>query len=270
MLIPLSLAIRGIVEKEKTHAVFDGNRVFRVGRLTELKGASEIYIDALFPQIYDEVLELLRRGVRVYLLKDTTKLKKLRVENNMRKSDENDAVLLARISSEVFRPLTTEELEIKARMRLLINKYERIVRWKKTLKKLVKDGFDYNFRESIRLMEADGKMLSEEIVRQVTSFPIYGEVYRRTCEILRVRRSVDLAILTLELPLYWPLQGLKGLLGLKPNKTEGLYSRRLRRHIIAFAVNLYMNVKKGMDASDEVIKIVNSLPKEKKQHLDWN
>ena len=46
---------------------------------------------------------MLMRGVKVYLLKDTTKLKKLRMENNMKKSDENDAMLLSRIP--IYLPL---------------------------------------------------------------------------------------------------------------------------------------------------------------------
>jgi len=37
--------------KHKTHAVFDGSKVFRVKKLTELEDASEIYIDALFPEL---------------------------------------------------------------------------------------------------------------------------------------------------------------------------------------------------------------------------
>jgi hypothetical protein len=69
----------------KTHVIFDGNRVFKVKKLTELEDASEIFIDALFSELYDKVLELLRRGTRVYLLKDLVKLKKLRMENNLKK-----------------------------------------------------------------------------------------------------------------------------------------------------------------------------------------
>jgi len=76
--------------RKKIHAVFDGGRVFRVGRLSELEDASEVFIDALFPELYDEILESLRRGVKVYLLKDTTKLKKLRIENNLKKTDNED------------------------------------------------------------------------------------------------------------------------------------------------------------------------------------
>jgi len=37
----------------------------------------------------------LRRGVRVYLLKDVRKL--MRMENNLKKNDENNAMLLSRI-----------------------------------------------------------------------------------------------------------------------------------------------------------------------------
>jgi predicted peroxiredoxin len=56
--------------------------------LTEMEDANEIYIDAPFPELYDEVFELLRRGIKMYVLKDSAKLKKLRMENNMKKSDE--------------------------------------------------------------------------------------------------------------------------------------------------------------------------------------
>jgi hypothetical protein len=95
---------------------------------------------------------------------------------------------------EKFRPLIIEELEFKMRMRPLIKKYERIMWWKKTLKRLIKSGFDYNFKESIRLMEADGRRVSGEIIKRVVSLPIYGEVYRKACDILGVRRSTELAI----------------------------------------------------------------------------
>lgn len=46
-----------------------------------------MFIDTLFPAIYDEILELLRKGSKVYYLKDVIMLKKLRKENNLRKMD---------------------------------------------------------------------------------------------------------------------------------------------------------------------------------------
>jgi len=86
----------------------------------------------------------------------------------------------------------------------------------KTLKILIKRGFNYNFEESLRLMDVDGRRMAREVVRQAMALPIYGKVYRRACRILRIKRSAELAILAVELPLYLPLADLKGLLGLIP------------------------------------------------------
>ena len=61
------------------------------------------------------------------------------------------------------------------------------------LKEAGKAGLDCNFREVVRLMNADRQKISEEVIRQVTSLPIHGEVYRRACEILGVKRSAELA-----------------------------------------------------------------------------
>jgi len=249
--------------KEKTHVVFDGRKMFRVRRLTELEDAAGIYIDALFPELYDEILELLRRGVRVYLLKDVRKLKKLRMENDLKKTDETDAMLLARIPIEKFRPLTIEELEFKMRTRPLIREYEKIVRWRKTLKKLISQGFNYNFEEAVRLMDLERQKISRKIVRQVVNLPLYGEVYRRACEILGVKKSAELAILVIELPLHLPLVRLRGLLGLIPGKNEGRYHHRLRNHTASFATMLYAHAKSRKGFSDEVMEVVNYLPKKK-------
>ena len=247
--------------REKIHAVFDGERVFRVKKLTELEDAGEIYIDALFPELYDEILELLRRGVKVYLLKNTTKLKKLRIENNLKKSDENDAMLLTRIPKEAFKLLTIEELELKMRMRPLIKEYEKITCWRRKLMTLIKNGFDYNFKESVRLMDAARMRISGKIISQITTLPIYGEVYKRSCGILNIKNSAELAILVIELPLHLPLVRLKGMLGLVPSRNKGRYNHRLRRHIARLATSLYKNVKKNIKFSDEIVEVSNHLPK---------
>jgi len=41
--------------KEKTHVAFEGDKIFRVGRLSGLEDAGEIYIDVVFPELYYEV-----------------------------------------------------------------------------------------------------------------------------------------------------------------------------------------------------------------------
>jgi hypothetical protein len=203
--------------KRKLHTVFDGEETFKVSRLTKLKNINEVFIDTLFPENYNEILELLKRGVKVYTLKDTRMLKKLRKENNLQKSDETDAQLLSMIPREGFRLLTVEELEFKMKMRPLINRYEKIVRWRATLKKLLSQGFDYGFKESIRLMQNDANHISREIIREVA----HNNIYREACRLLGVRDSVEVAILTVELPLHLHMRRLKGLLGFTPNKNEG-------------------------------------------------
>jgi hypothetical protein len=91
--------------KNKTHAVFDGSKVFRVKKLTELEDAGEVYVDVMFPQIYEELMGLIEKGVKVFLLRNTRILKRLREENGVKKSDEADAKLLSSIPRNYFRQL---------------------------------------------------------------------------------------------------------------------------------------------------------------------
>jgi len=93
-------------KKRKPHVVYDGKKIYKVNKLASVRNIDEVYIDSLFPEIYEEVLELLKKGVKVYLLKDTRMLKKLRLENNVKKSDENDSALLSKIPKDEFRALT--------------------------------------------------------------------------------------------------------------------------------------------------------------------
>jgi hypothetical protein len=81
-------------KRRKLHVVFDGERTFGIRKLTELKDASEVFIDTLNSKLYDEILELLKKDVKVFLLRGTKLIKRLREENGLRKSDEVDARLL--------------------------------------------------------------------------------------------------------------------------------------------------------------------------------
>jgi len=121
-------------KKRKPLVVFDGERVFEVNKLTKLKDVDEVFIDTLFQEIYEEVLELLKKSVRVYLLKDVSILKRLRMENNLKKSDENDAILLSKVSKDGFRALTIQEMVKRVELKPLINKYELLSKRIKTLK----------------------------------------------------------------------------------------------------------------------------------------
>jgi len=249
-------------KKRKPHVVFDGEKVFEVNKLTKLKDVDEVFIDTLFLDIYEEVLKLLKRGVKVYLLRDTKMLKKLRMENNMKKSDEVDAQLLSMVPKDGFRLLMVEELEFKIKLRPLINKYRRVTRWRATLKKLLSQGFDYNLKESIRLMKNDSYRISREIIKEVAD----NNIYREACRLLGLKDSVEVAILTVELPLHLPLNILKKVVGLTPNRNEGRFNHRIRGHLSQLATNIYLNAKRWKDkwrGPEEFKEIIDSLPQEK-------
>ena len=178
----------------------------------------------------------------------------------MKKSDENDTILLSRISRDCFRLLTLQEMEKKVELWPLINRYELLTKRIKTLKTWIKnDRYDYKLRDSIRLMEKDKKGVAKKIIEILSD----DAIYREACRMLNVKDSVELAILTIELPLHLPITRLKGLLGYTPDKNKGHYYHKLRRHITKFAVNLYMNTKRHVNVLDKVAEVVNSLSREK-------
>jgi hypothetical protein len=240
------------------HVVFDGEGFYEVDRLTKLKNAEEVYIDSLFPTIYPDILGLLKNRVKVFLLTNARILRKLRLENNLRKTHQNDAFILSWIPKEWFRELTIEEIEFKMKVRPVIRKYEWLVRWKKTLKILITKGFDYYFRESIKFIEEDLKETAREIISMVSNSR-YGEVYRRVCDTLRVKDSVEVAVLVMELPLHLGVGKLRAYLGLNPVKNNNQYNRRLRRHLEALAYNTFLNYyRKKKDEAEEIINIMKN------------
>jgi hypothetical protein len=202
--------------KNKTHVVFDGGRVFRVRRMTELEDAGEILIDALFPELYDEILELLRRGAKVYLLKDATKLKRLRVENKMRKCDENDVIILARMPEACFKELTIRDVTLLQ----LIDGYEKFTKWGKVIRQWMKSYPLDSFKESIRELRSMHDCYGRKIIEEVMRNDDYAAIYRMACDELELKDSVEVAILVARLPLNWRLRRLKGLLGLTPHRSK--------------------------------------------------
>ena len=255
-------AINGKRRREP-HYVYDGEKVFEVSKLTKLKGVGEVFIDTLFPEIYEEVLELLRRDIKVYLLKDTRMLKKLRLENNMKKNDKNDAILLSKISRDEFRALTVQEMGKKTKLEPLINKYELLTKRIKTLKQWIKnDKYDYRLRDSIRLMEKD----KDEIARKIVKISSNNAVYRESCRLLGLKDSVEVAFLTIKLPLNLRLNILKRRVGLTPNHNNGRYDHSAYTYLSQLAVNIYINAKQWKDrweVPEEFRKIIDSLPREK-------
>jgi len=178
----------------------------------------------------------------------------------MKKSDENDAILLSRISREDFKPLTIQEMEKKIKLKPFINKYELLTKRIKTLKTWINgDKYDYELKDSVKLMEKDKREVAKKIIEILSN----DTIYREACRMLGVKDSVELAILTVELPLHLPITRLKGLLGFTPDKNNGQYNHRLRIHIVALARNLYLNVKRHTNVLNTIVEVVDRLPRER-------
>jgi hypothetical protein len=246
--------------RQKLHYAFDGQKIIKIRRLTRLRDASEVFIDSLFPEIYNEVLELLKKGVKVYLLKYPSMLKKLRRENNVRKSDEVDALMLSKIPREYFRALTIQEMERRVKVQPLINEYKLLSRRVKILKQWVKNNrYDW-LRDDIRLMEEDKKKIAEKII-EIFSDDI---IYREACRMLGIGESVDLAILLSGLRLETSSAAIRGYLGLTNNR-NGMYNRSMRGNLTQLANMIYVNVKRGIvePSCKELTDIIAREPKNK-------
>jgi hypothetical protein len=246
--------------KYKMHAVFDGSRVFRVGRLTELEDAGEVYIDAMFPQIYEELMELIEKGVKVFLLGNTRMIKRLREENGVEKSDEADARILSIIPRNHFKQLTLEEL----RLLQLINMYERYAEWRKVIRQWATIYPQTPFKKYVRELYSIQSKLSRGIIEEVMRDEDYATIYKIVCDGLGVRDSVEVAILVARLPLNWKLSRLKGLLGLTPHKNKN-YNHRLRGHLSKLATTIYIN-NKLYGTSAKLFEGINRTPRSKTLH----
>jgi hypothetical protein len=222
--------------RDKMHAVFDGSRVFRVRRLTELEDAVEVYVDAIFPLLYEELMELIERGVKVSLLKNTRILKRLREENHVKKSDEADARLLSAIPRNHFKQLTLEEL----RLLQLINMYERYAEWKKIIRQWAAAYPQTPLKKYVKELHSIRNEYGRRIIKEIMENKDYAAIYRIACDELGVRDSVEVAILVARLPLNRKLSRLKGLLGLTPHKNKN-YNHRLRGHLSSLAAIIYIN-----------------------------
>lgn len=229
--------------KNKVHVVYDGEQCFRIKSLTELKDAEEIYLDAIFPSIYNEVHELLKSGVKVYLLKDSKTVKEMRERSKLKKSDENDATILSLIPRNKFRKLTEWWLSLE----VAVIEYKRITSLIKLLKQwLSTGGFNQDINKDVerlitKLRRAKWKA-TKEIIQIIKKNPTYGELYQRILEELGLKRSAILPLLITKLPLHLSIQKLKVYLGFTPNTKRRRH--RLRELLSALAVSVYKNKKK--------------------------
>jgi len=249
--------------EEKTHAVFDGNRVSRVKKLTKLEDATEIYVDVIFPQNYEEIMKLIERGIKVFILRNTRLLKRLREEDKIKKSDEADAQLLSRIPRTFFRELTFREVKLLQ----LINEYEKYAKWKEIVKIwITKSCSSDPFKECVRKLRLIRDSYARRIVKEVIKDEKYAPIYTMVCKELGLRYSVDVAILVVRLPLNRKLSRLKGLLGLVPHKSKN-YHHKLRTHLTRVAATIYLHSKRFNKTELKILENIEGLPYRKALYM---
>jgi|GEM_PF-2549420 len=203
------------------------------------------------------------RGNQLHPL-DTIALKKLRLENNLRKSDENDAILLLKVQRSCFKQLTVKEVNLLQ----LIEEYRRYVKWRQKILCWMKIQPLHSFRECVREINKYVRNNSRRIIEEVLGDEKYREMYKMVCEAVGVKNSIDIAILIVRLPFHWKLSKLKGLLGLIPYNHKN-YNHRIRADFSNIATNIYLNNKRSKNkskVSKELEDILN-LPYRKAVYL---
>ena len=232
-------------------------KTFKVRKLTELNDACEIYIDAIFPQVYAEVLELLEKGTKIHVLRSPSLVKKFRDKNGAKKSYDSDAIILAKIPRIHFKELTLKELNLLR----FINIYEKCAEWKRIIKQWTNiyslDPLEKCAKGLRSIHNYYGHRIIEEIMRNEN----YATMYRMVCEELELKDSVEVAILVARLPLNWKLSRLKGLLGLTPCGNRS-YNHKLRRHLANLAVTIYLNNRQH-GIGTKLFEDINPIPRDK-------
>jgi len=233
--------------RKKRHAVYDGEKVFRIDELRRLPDAKEVYLDALLPRIFDEVRGLIEKGVKVYVLRDYHVIKMIRESNGLKKSDENDAVALSMVSPKWFRELTLDRLLLEED----IARYRRLSRIISVLRKWRTDG-DLDCEaivQLIRQLDAERKAVGRRIVKMVKSDPFYGEMYRRAIERLGLSEgAATIAVLLAKLPLHLNVNKLKAYLGFTPEaKRTRRYNHELRGWLARSAATICAMKKRTLN-----------------------
>lgn len=219
--------------RRKLHVVFDGMRFFKVGRLTDipLEAGDVLYMDVLSQTIYEDVLNLLSKGVKVYRLRRTYTIKEFRSHMSFEKTDENDAKLLSSIGEEHFTEVTVPFIELMK----LLDEYYIYLHALKTLRQ--HKNSSEQFHEARLAIRRGKDRLAKEIVKKAED--VIPE-YRKLCETLRLSYygKVALADLLLHVDFSRKLRKILCYVGLyKPN--NGRYNHRMKKATISLAISHY-------------------------------
>jgi len=180
--VDVSRTANGNKRRSKPHVAYDGEKLIRIRSLLELADAEEIYIDSLFPEIYEDLLTLLRDGVKVLLLREAWKFKGARERLRIRKSDENDAFTLSRISRRHFMELSAKDMEMRIALAPLLAEYIKVKKRIKTLRQWLQDEHEETeaINNAIKALVRKEYRLIYSIIKEARKrLPLYSLVEER-------------------------------------------------------------------------------------------
>lgn len=246
--------------RRKRHVCYDPQtgEIFEVDTLTKLNNYFEVYLDSLPARIYGEVLDLLEKNCKVFLLRDTNLVKSLRLQNNLEKSDRNDAYVLSLIPKELFRELSFKDLLL----RRLISHYmmvdREIVRLKhkmgdedEVIRKCIKD--------LIKAYEKEKERIGKEICEAIKN----DRFYKVVLDYYGYQRSALIAMLLLKIDFSRGIHKILSYLGLHARAKN--HNHDMRTMLSRVANNLYIKALKSRKSSIPVkyIEIARNYPKGK-------
>jgi len=94
------------------------------------------------------------------------------------------------------------------------------------------------FKKYVKEIHSIQEHYGRKIIEEVMKDEDYTAIYRRACDMMGVKDSVEVAILVVRLRLNRKLSRLYGLLGLIPCRSKS-YNHRLRAHLSRLATNIY-------------------------------
>lgn len=242
-------------KRKKNHVAYDPaiGKFIKTQTLTKLVeyGYSKIYIDTLLSENYDDILHLLKNNVKIYLLKDAKLLKKLRLDNIIRKTDENDAMLLSLIPQELFREVEIREIEQKKKMETTISLLEEYV-------------IISNLHQRLRQACKKTKRIRPEIIKEIEKekTKLSRLIHKTACQDIPLYKlaseklgfsGTNLAGLIIYVDFSRNINKIKAFLGLTNNNRRN-YNHKARRYLSRLAINIYSKTRQGTGKYPEKYK----------------
>lgn len=228
----------------KPHVAYDGEKIIQLKRLTKLTRYDEVFIDAAFPEIYNDLIELLSKGVRVYVLKDTRLLKTARDLLKLQKSDTNDAVALSTIPLEAFKELTLKEVEL----RKLLVRYEQYSGLRRRVRTWVKQ---YPGLRSLKVLENELERECQRLEAEITETARYMLPFYRVVQERLGLRGVSIVNLLLHIDFSKNMHKIK-IYVLKNRRIKGILSR--------YIASTYIRVKGKGRSTNEYEELITKAP----------